>query len=106
MSRKLETPEFELGLELDGTVNDRPENKNKSQALIQASEEEKFKKEKLKNSERNQANHNRTKGYYLSGENHKWLAKEALRLSLDGDERYTASSLLEEIINKYRGKSL
>lgn len=123
MSRKLQTPEFELGLELDGTVNDRPENKDKSQALIEAAEQEKARQEKTKNSLKAQdeiskksleakdevskkSQVSRTKGYYLSEENHKWIAKEALRLSLDGDDRVTASSLLEDIINKYRGKSL
>jgi hypothetical protein len=112
MSRKLQTPEFELGLELDGTVNDRPENKDKTQALIEAAEQEKARMEHTKKSLKAQdeiskkSQPSRTKGYYLSEENHKWIAKEALRLSLDGDDRVTASSLLEDIINKYRGKSL
>lgn len=125
MSRTLQTPEFDLKLELDGTVNDRLEYKYKTQPLIEAVEQEKINREKAekeakaeeeakkkaeeeakKKAEAEKIKSNRTKGYYLSEENHKWLAKEALRLSLDGDDRVTASSLLEEIINKYRGKSV
>ena len=100
-----EKQEFELKSQVDGTVHDRPENKDKSTALVEAAEQQKARNEKPKNSDK-KSNSNRTKGYYLSEENHKWLSKEALMLSLDGDERVTASSLLEEIINKHRGKAV
>jgi len=48
----------------------------------------------------------RAGSYTIEEDNHKWLVSESARKTVETGERSTASSLLNEIINKYRGKKL
>jgi len=76
---KLQAPSFDLEVEKDGKTPPKPTTKSPADPRT-------------------------TKGYSLAKSNHEWLSKQAAKLSYETGERHTASSVLNDIVNQFRGQ--